>query len=127
MYKEIVIIFTIIVLIVGLDILTNNYTTKSVAIMSEELNVLRKAILEERKEDSQNQMSHIKEIWQQKKEVLAYYLEHDELEKVETQLIGLAANINMGEQKESIVQLDTAIFILEHIEKKEKFDISSIF
>ncbi len=127
MYKEIVIILTIIVLIVGLDILTNNYTTKAVAIMSEELNVLRKAILEERKEDSQNQMSHIKEIWQQKKEVLAYYLEHDELEKVETQLIGLAANINMGEQKESIVQLDTAIFILEHIEKKEKFDISSIF
>ena len=127
MYKEIVIILTIIVLIVGLDILTNNYTTKSVAIMSEELNVLRKAILEGRKEDSQNKMSHIKEIWQQKKEVLAYYLEHDELEKVETQLIGLAANINMGEQKESIVQLDTAIFILEHIEKKEKFDISSIF
>lgn len=127
MYKEFIIILIVITVVVGLDVLTNNYTKKSVAILSDELNRLRKEILDEDKEAAQETMTNIKIKWKEKYNILAYYIEHDELEKVETQLTALAADLNAEEFKHCISDLDTCIFILEHIEEKERFDIKSIF
>ena len=127
MYKELIIIIVVIALIVGLDIITNNYTKESVAILSEKLNVLRKEILEENKEVAQNKMKEIQEKWKERYNGLAFYVEHDELEKVDTELTGLAADLSVEEYKHCVSQLDTTIFILEHIEEKEKFDVRSIF
>ena len=127
MYKEIIIIVLVITLIVGLDILSNNYTKESVNIMSEELNVLREYILKEDKQKSVSQMQNVKNTWEERYKVLAFYIEHDELEKVETQMTGLAADINVEEYKHCIAELDTTIFILEHIQEKEEFHFRSIF
>lgn len=127
MYKEFIIILVVIALIVGLDIATNYYTKNSVAILSEELNNVREDILQQDKVVAQHKMEQIKEKWKERYNVLAYYIEHDELEKVETQLVGLAADLNMEEYQHCINDLDTTIFILEHIEEKAKFDVRSIF
>lgn len=127
MYKEFAIIIIVIVLIVCLDILTNNYTKDSVKIISEELNILRESILNEDKEKANNKMQEIKEQWKERYDILAFYIEHDELEKVETEMIGLAANINTEEYEDCISYLDTTIFILEHIQEKEEFHLRSIF
>ena len=61
MYKEIIIIMVVISLIVGLDIITNNYTKQSLEIMTSELNILRKYILNEDKTKAQEQMKIVKE------------------------------------------------------------------
>ena len=127
MYKEIIIIVTVITLIVALDILTNNYTKNTVSIMSEELSALREDILEKNKESAQYKIVAILNKWQKKNDVLAYYIEHDELEKIKTQLTGLAANINVQEYEPSMVQLDTAIFLLENLQEKQKLDLKSMF
>lgn len=127
MFKEIVIIVVVIALVVGLDIISNNYLKESVTELSKELNILREEVLEENQEKVKNQMQIVKEKWAEKYKVLAYYIEHDELEKVETELVRLAADIDMGEYKHCINELNTAIFILEHIQQKEEFDIISIF
>ena len=42
MYKEFIIIFLVIALIVTLDIITNNYTKASVNVLTEELSSLEK-------------------------------------------------------------------------------------
>ena len=127
MYKEIIIVILVIALIIGLDVITNNYTEASVSILSDELNILREDILQEDKENAQTQMMNIKNIWEEKYNILAYYIEHDELEKVETELTSLAAFLNVEEYGECISELDKTIFVLEHIEEKEKFDVRSIF
>ena len=127
MYKEIIIVIVVIALIIGLDIITNNYTEASVSILSDELNILREDILQEDKENAQTQMMNIKNIWEEKYNILAYYIEHDELEKVETELTSLGAFLNVEEYRECISELDKTIFVLEHIEEKEKFDVRSIF
>lgn len=127
MYKEFAIIIIVIVLIVCLDILTNNYTKNSVKIISDELNILRESILNQDKEKATNKMQEIKEKWKERYDILAFYIEHDELEKVETEMIGLAANINTEEYEDCISYLDTTIFILEHIQEKEEFHLRSIF
>lgn len=127
MYKDIIIIIVVIALVVTLDVISNNYTKSAVEELSKELNILREEVLEENQKNVQKQMKKIKEKWAEKYNVLAYYIEHDELEKVETELVRLAADIDMEEYKHCINELNTAIFILEHIQQKEEFDLKSIF
>lgn len=127
MYKELIIIITVVTLIIGLDFITNKYTKNTVEIMSNELNFLKEYILEEEKEKAQTQMEIVKQRWEKRYNMLAFYIEHDELEKVETELTGLAADLNVEEYKHCISELDTTIFILEHIQEKEKFNLRSIF
>ena len=127
MYKEIIIVIVVIALIIGLDVMTNNYTRTSVSILSDELNMLREDILQEDKENVQTQMMNIKNIWEERYNILAYYIEHDELEKVETELTSLGAFLNVEEYGECISELDKTIFVLKHIEEKEEFDVRSIF
>ena len=127
MYKEIGIIIFVVVLVVGLDVMTSQRLKKSVNILKDELNILRENILTENKEASQIQMEKIKEKWKEQYDILAYYIEHDELEKVATELVRLSAHINEKEFKECNSSLDISIFILEHIEEKEKFDWISLF
>jgi len=127
MYKEIIIIFVVVALVIGLDVISNNYLKESVTVLSNELNLLKVPILEENKEKAQEQMKRVKDKWEERYKVLAYYIEHDELEKVETELVRLESDIDMKEFKHCINELNTSIFILEHIQQKEKLDIISIF
>ena len=127
MYKEIIIIFIVIALIVGVDVITNNYTKDSIEVISKELNILRENILEEDKEEIVKYMKIVKENWEDRYKTLAFYIEHDELEKVETELTALEAKLSVKEYKESIENLDTTLFILHHIQEKEEFHLRSIF
>lgn len=127
MYKELIIITVVIILIVALDVITGKYTKDSVEVISNQLNELRIDILDENKEKAENKMQEIKQKWEERYKVLAFYIEHDELEKVETELTGLAADLNVEEYKHGIAELDTTIFILEHIQEKEEFHLRSIF
>lgn len=127
MYKELIIIFIVIALIVGLDIITNKYTKETLEVLSSELNILKDYILKEDKENSQEQMQKIKQKWEERYKILAFYIEHDELEKVETELVKLEADIKVEEFKHCISELETTNFILEHIQEKEEMHLRSIF
>ena len=127
MYKELVTIILVIALIIGLDIITNKYTKDSLEIISKELNILKEYILDENKEEAEKQMKLIKEKWEERYKILAFYIEHDELEKVKTELTGLSADLSVEEYKHCISEVDTTIFILEHIQEKEEFHLRSIF
>lgn len=127
MYKEFVIIIVVITLIVSLDIITNNYTKDTVMIMSNELETLKKYVLDNNQEEATKQMENIKNIWEDKYKILAFYLEHDELEKVKTQMTELAAFLSVTKYDECVCDIDTSIFILKHIQEKEEFHLRSIF
>ena len=96
MYKELVIIIIIIVLVIAGNIITQNNTNKTVETMNEELNTFRNEISSENvnKQEAQNHISKINDTWEEKLETLAYYIEHDELEKVSTELTRLKADEN---------------------------------
>ena len=127
MYKEILIIIVVVALIVTLDIVSNNYTKIAVEELSIKLNDLREELLKENQENCINKIENIKMLWKDKYNILAYYIEHDELEKVETELTRLNADIEMKEYKHCINELDTTIFILNNKKKKEEFNIINIF
>ena len=129
MLKETIICLVIIITIFIFDNRTQAYTSQSVKQTVNSLENLRKEVSEENK-DNEKMKKSINEIyneWMQFHDKLAFYIEHDELEKVETEMVGLKGNINIEEYETVVSEIDKCIFILEHIEDKYKFSLDNIF
>ena len=133
MKKEMVICILIIILIVVTNIVTQRYTKECTAGISERLDVLKEKGLEEK--DNQEidgevilgEISNIENKWNEYQEKLAYYIEHDELEKVETQIWAMKGFSEIGKYDEVVPELDKCVFILEHIQDKTKLNVKNIF
>jgi len=132
MYKEIIIIITILLLVFTLNYITQNYTKSCVSQISSDLNKLRGEIIkqiksEEISKELNNAINNIHNKWDEMYKKLAFYIEHDELEKVETCLTNIRSNIETEEMEHSIENLDNCIFVLEHIKDKEALSLANIF
>lgn len=131
MFKEIIICITIVTTIIIGNNITQKYTTQAVEEMTNLLNGIRTEIFESKENidinNIENEIDDINSEWERRHEKLAYYIEHDELEKVETNLTGLKGEIEAGEYGDAISQIDQSIFLLEHIEDKYAFNLQNIF
>ena len=128
MYKEIIACVIIIMLIIGLDVMTQNYTRKSVAVMSEKLDYIKEAYNnDEDKEIISEKFKELEEEWHNIYEKVTFYLEHNELEKVETRIANIRADVETEEKEDCIASIEECKYVLEHIEEKEDFKIQNIF
>lgn len=129
MYKELIISFIVIALVVIGNIITQNNTIEAVSQISGELTLLREEMEKENvdQEKSQKQMKNVEEIWKKRYKLMAFYTEHNELEKVQTELTKLKADIHMEEYAQGVENLESCIFILEHIKDKSALKVVNIF
>ena len=129
MRKEWIICLVVILIVVITDIITQNYTKKAVEDLEIKLEDLKEELEKEEidKEKLEEEMEDVMEEWRKKYDKLAYYIEHDELEKVETELTSLKAHIDIEEYDHGVPELEKSIFTLNHIKDKFKFDIKNIF
>lgn len=128
MKKEIIICCVIIIAVIILNIITINYTKDSVESLKVELSNIREDIEKEENVNSINEkIKDLKENWETRYEKLAYYIEHDELEKVHLYIVGLDSNVNADEYSQAIGELDKCVYILEHIKDKYSFNLENIF
>ena len=129
MKKELVICIFIIILIIALNVITQRYTKECVSQMNERLDILKEASLEEdiQEENITSEIENIENRWNEFQEKLAYYIEHDELEKVETQIFAIKGFSEIKKYDEILPELEKCIFILEHIQDKTKLNIKNVF
>ncbi len=129
MKKEIIIVVIIVILIIIGHIITQNYTKKFFENISVSLEKIEEKIDNDNIEEQnlKNELDDIQEKWNEKYDILAYYIEHDELEKVETQLISMNANIKVQDYDKTIEELEKCKFILEHIKDKDSLKLVNIF
>lgn len=128
MKKEIIICIVIIIAVIILNIITINYTKESVQSLKVELSDIKENIEKEKDINSINEkVKELRENWETRYEKLAYYIEHNELEKVELYIVGLDSNINVEEYSQAIGELDKCIYVLEHIKDKYSFNLENIF
>lgn len=124
------IICGIVLLLIGItNTITQNYTNQSVETMDTQLENLKQKLIQEEveKEDVEQEFENAMEHWKERYKILAYYIEHDELEKVETELTSLKANIQVEQYEEGVPDLEKSIFILNHIKEKFKLNIKNVF
>lgn len=136
MKKEIIISIIVITMVIIGNIVTQNNTKKTVAELNEKLanlkNSLIDAIDDNKKKDEnylkyKEKSSDIRNRWDEMQELLSFYIEHDELEKVETQLAVINGQMESKLYDESVVEIEKCQFILEHIADKTAFNIKNIF
>ena len=92
-------------------------------------------ILSEIKESVENKdtakqndkLNLLDQTWEDKHNKLAYYIEHDELEKVDSSIVKVRYFLENGDIPSAIAELETGKFVLKHIEDKYKFNFQNIF
>lgn len=141
MKKEISISLIIIIIVVIADILTSNITDKKISDMNNDLDNMREKIvfvknlneedIEKNNNSTYNELildvKNIKRKWEDNNNILSYYIEHNELEKVGTEISTLynySESNNFEQASDSISRLE---FILDHISKKYDFELNNFF
>lgn len=129
MYKELVISIVVIACIIIGNVITQKNTVEAVNQISGELTILREEIekKEADQEEAKKKMKKVEEIWEERYYTMAFYIEHNELEKVQTELTKLKADIQMEEYAQGVENLENCIFILEHIKDKSALKVVNIF
>ena len=127
MYKEIIISVCIIVMVIVADLLTQNYTKKSVDKLSSELEVLRNYLIEENDYNAREQAQKVNESIENIHSNLAYFIEHDEIEKIETNFTSCKNFVNSKSYNLAINELEKTIFVLNHLTDKNSFNLENIF
>ena len=127
MYKEIIVSILVVVLIITGDILTQRYTRKSVEDLKEKLSNLKIYLEEENSDEVVKKTQEISNTLEQVHNVLAYYIEHDEIEKMETNFTACKSYVFTGEYSEATAELEKTKFVLDHITDKYSFTLENIF
>lgn len=127
MHKEIIICIIIIISIVTLDIFLQNYTKNATVEIDGILSEIKLDIENSDNEKAKEQLKELEEKWKDKHDILAYYIEHDELEKVDTAIVRVINYVENNDIPSAIAELETGKFVLKHIEEKYKFNLQNIF
>ena len=129
MLKEMIICIIIVVVIFFGNSTIQKYTKESVSEISNGLMQLREDLTNQNVENNKakEKMNEVYSKWEKKHDKLAYFIEHDELEKVETDLVSIKSYIETQEYEQAVGELDKGAFVLKHIEEKYAFNLQNIF
>lgn len=129
MIKEILISGIILVLIFTGECITENYTEETIDKISQDLMEMRSQIVNDKKINVDNDKKKIDDInsyIESRHDKLSYYIEHNELNKVRTELVILESDIDVEDYQDAVVRIDNSISILNLIKEKSKFNLKNI-
>ncbi|MBO6244570.1 MAG: DUF4363 family protein [Clostridia bacterium] len=133
MFKEIIICIIIVLIIIVGNFYIQKYIESAVIESSKNLRGLRVKLQENNNnsdinvEDINNSYKKTQQEWKNIFSKLAFFVEHTELEKVETSFTALKSYIETNKYEDAIEELDKSEFLLKHIEDKYSLNWQNIF
>ena len=127
MHKELIICIILVTLIIIGDWIIQNYTKNTINNITGELETLKQCLFEKSDKNINEQIDRIDNTWYKVHDKLAYYIEHDELEKVETNFTACKSLAKTEEYEQAISELEKTVYVLEDITDKYSFDLVNIF
>ena len=127
--REIIIIILILTIIIVGAVITQNYLNTTADLVVGKLNNLKENIKKEKiiEEDIKKEVEDVYNSWESVNEKWSTIVLHDEIDLIEISLIKMKSGIESGDYDDSIRELDTSIFLLNHIKEKEKLCLKNIF
>lgn len=126
MFKEIMICFLVFIFVFGVNVFTKKCTEDSINIINEKLEKVKNSILDSNEEYRKN-IDETFDIWDEKKKCLEFFIEHEELEKIELELRELKAKDTSKSLEDGLINVEKAKFLLNHIKEKYRLKIQNIF
>lgn len=128
MTKETIICLVLIVAIFVLDYITQSYTENIANDFFAKIDNMKSSIQENKTHDElEESMEEIDSSWESAHNRLAFFIEHRELEKVETSFVNLRSFIETYDYSMALSKLDETSFLLEHIKDRNKFSLENVF
>ena len=127
MIKEVTICIVIVIGILGLEFYTQDSTEKTVGEITGIFTRIEESIVKQDVEQANNEIKIIADKWEEKQKKLAYYIEHDELEKVHTSIVKMRSYVETENFSEAMAELEDGKFVIEHIQEKNSFNLQNIF
>lgn len=127
MYKEIIIVCIIVFAILVTDFITQNFTKESIKSIEDNLNIIKESINNNESQNLNNQIKELEDKWAQIDNKMSFYIEHNELEKVNSSLVKFKSYIELEDYQEAITELEECKYILEHIKDKQRMQIINLF
>ena len=129
--KEFIIIIIILIIIIGGAIYIQKYLDRTSGELISDLKYLKKMMLETKQtDDRENIKKKVNEIynkWNEVEKGWSIIVLHSELDLIETSFIKMKSGIEEGEINRGLEELETSIFLIDHISQKEKFCLKNIF
>ena len=129
MYKELIISIIIIAGIFSIDYFLQKNTTETITTTTENLSELKERIEKNdiNEDEIKDTTNKIYDEWNENHQKLVFYIEHDELEKVEIDFAACKSLIESKEYNFAISELEKVTFALQHIKDKYLFELQNIF
>ena len=129
MYRELIISTVIIILIFIFDFITQSYTDKVINSAIQDLCIIKEKINEKeiRNEELVGICNKKYFKWLEYHKLLAFYIEHNELEKVETNYVTGKSFIETNNYEDAISEFEKTIFVMKHINDKYSVKLENIF
>jgi len=124
--KEIIISAIVIGVIVVGNIFVGNFVDSKLNHIIGLLDEISPILEDEDYERAEDKIGEIRGSLDESEEVLSCYIEHDELEKVQSSLVLLESYIKM-ESDEAFSEANQMSFVIKHIEEKDDLRIKNIF
>jgi len=127
--KEILIIISILILVIGSAFAIQNFLNKGTDELVAKLEEMKKDIKEDnfKREDLIKKTDKIYKEWKDVNDEWSTIVLHEEIDLIEMALIRMKSKIKIGKIDESMEDIDTSIFLLNHIKEKEKTSLKNIF
>ena len=109
------------------DWITQKYTKKTVVSLDYELNYLKEKIEQKSYDEANKQIEKIQSKIDEVHHNISYYIEHQEIEKIETKFEACKSLVKLEKYELAIKELDLTIFSLKRMEDKYSFNLDNIF
>ena len=128
MFKEIFICILILSMIFVGNYITQSYTLKSVNEISSNLVEIKDEMQKENIESKKvnDKIGEMSNNLERRHDKLSYYIEHNEIEKLETELTSLKSYVEVEQYDEAINEIDRALILLNHIKDKYEFNMKTV-
>ena len=128
MKRELIITIIIVVIIIIAGILTQENTKKVMSDINGKLEDLKQAVLTDTEnEELSKDVDKIYDDWLEKDKILSLYIEHNELEKINTHLKTIKGFLEADEERDSVSEIEKCISVVNHLEEKQAVNIKNIF
>lgn len=123
--KQIAIFCVIILVIIFLDVIFENHFNKQKKEFENIASKIQSYILD--KKDARKETEKLYNKWLEFEKKAAYYVEHNELEKVSLKVGLIKKTVEIDETELTVEYLEEIKFLLQHLYDKDKVRLKNIF
>lgn len=125
--KEYFIIIIILFFVIYINYLTNKDLNNQISWMRDGIESIENRLSEKNKEKAKDEFKELHNKWNDITEHLELFVDHNELEKVSTDIVKIDANFENEEDEELLENIFDLKFMLKHIEEKNQLKWRNFF